>query len=439
MPLRSLETPDRYTKRARQSKRRDLLVNSRPGTALTFVQTWLRRSLYWLLRIAYHNDPVKSKLHQSEVTSILIIPFGDAIGDLILATPIWRVIKSRIPNCRIGVVTSPRNSSLLDGDPDVDATYQFGGRRDLRHFSELMRARRDQYQIVLNLHFTHLSDYGFFANIIGPRAIKITGNHPRRNLYEIFFNHIGLRDRHSLGLSTISLELLSEVIEFEPSIMLSESWPSLAIPKKATERVKERLSGIDDFILIQQQAATPFREWGIENSMELAKRFLIDAPRSSVFIIASPPMLGSLTAIVASANDPRIRTFPTETLSELAALIKIAKLVVSPETSIPHFASAVQTPVVVLLPDRDNIPIEWLPIGTRSLLLAPNARGEAVQTISVDSVLVAVMALLGEHTNGSQTSLNLSLPSHPMFQRKNGDRFLKEFSMPMNKKNITSQ
>ncbi len=397
-----------------------------------FLQNWTRRSLYSLLRIFFRNDRVQSKLHQSEVKSIIIIPLGDAIGDLILATAVWRVIKSRIPNCKVGVITSPRNASLLISDPDVNATYTFAGRRDLGHISELLRARRDDYQIVLNLHSSHLTDYGFFANIMGPRAIKITANHPRRNMYEIFFNHIGKRDRHTIPLSTLSLELLSEVIEFEPPIKLAESWPSLVIPESGTEKVKENLAGTDDFILIQQQAATPFREWGIENSLELAKRFVIDYPRSSVFIVASPPMLTRLKAIVASANDSRICIFPTETLSELAALIKLAKVVVSPDTSIMHFASAMQTPIVVLLTDVENIPLEWLPVGTPSKLLAPGIRGAPVETITVKSVLESVEALYNREFSTSQTSLDVESTTHPMFQRENGQRLLREFSISIN-------
>ncbi|HZK75385.1 MAG TPA: glycosyltransferase family 9 protein [Candidatus Kapabacteria bacterium] len=429
MPSRSSQPFDRYTQRARQSKRRDFLPNSDSSPAAQHLHNWTRRLLYGILRIIFHNQPILNKLPQSEVKSILIIPFGDAIGDLVLATTIWRTVKSRIPSCRIGVITSPRNASLLSADSDVDATYEFTGRRDWRHLSELLRARRDRYQIVLNLHLTHLSDYGLFANILGPRAVKITANHPRRNLYEIMFNYIGLRDRHTIGISMLSLELLSEVIEFDPPLRLEESWPTLVIPRDAVERVKERLAGIHDFILIQQQAATPFREWGTTNSIELAKRYLELYPASAVFLIASPPMLPALEQITASANDPRIGTFPTETLYELAALIQLARLVVSPETSIPHFASAARTPVVILLPDRENIPMEWLPVGTPSRMLAPERRGDAVETITVDGVLEAVCDLLGADQNSSQTSLNRSLPPHPMFQRANGERLLEEFSV----------
>ncbi len=91
----------------------------------------------------------------------------------------------------------------------------------------------------------------------------------------------------------------------------------------------------------------------------------------------------------------------------------------TPETSITHFASAMQTPVIALLPDRGNIPIEWLPIGTPSRLLAPVVRGEAVETIPVGEVFDAAVDLLSGSWKLTQTSLDLSRPQDLSFQRAN--------------------
>jgi hypothetical protein len=93
-----------------------------------------------------------------------------------------------------------------------------------------------------------------------------------------------------------------------------------------------------------------------------------------------------------------------------------------------HFASAMQTPIVVLLTDRDNIPLEWLPVGTPSKLLTPDIRGAAVQTIPVECVLESVDVLYNGISTTSETSLDTKTPAHPMFQRVNDGRLLREFS-----------
>src|SRR5665213_3657089 len=72
MPSRSSQPFDRYTQRARQSKRRDFLPNSDSSPAAQHLHNWTRRLLYGILRIIFHNQPILNKLPQSEVKSILI-------------------------------------------------------------------------------------------------------------------------------------------------------------------------------------------------------------------------------------------------------------------------------------------------------------------------------------------------------------------------------
>ena len=393
------------------------------------VEGWSRKVFYFLLKIVLHNSPLEKKVDQKELRSILIIPYGDAIGDLIAASPLWRVIKRRVSDCKIGVLTSDRNESLLRADPDVDVQYKFAGRRDIKNWGSLRIARKEGYQIVLNLHFTHQTDYGFFANYLSPKAIKITGAHPRRDLYSIFFNLIGHRERHTTSLPQLSTELLSEAVEFEPALHLSEAWPSIVIPDDAQRAVDGAIGSVSDFIIIHQQAATPFREWGIPNSIELAKLLVNRYPSFSVFLTASPAMQESLKEAVRGANDSRIRVYPSsKDLLQFAAFIQRARLVISPETAVPHIASATRTPVLVLLPDGEKLPVEWLPVGTPSRLLAPHVRGAAVKTIPVSEVWGASISLLDGSWNMSQTSLNVGGLQHPMFQRPNGNKLLQEFA-----------
>jgi len=383
--------------------------------------------IYAFLRIIFHNKPLEKKIDLREMRSILIVPYGDAIGDLIAATPIWHAIKRRASHCRIGVITSPRNESLVRGDPDIDETYNFSGRQNFKQWRELLRARKARYDVLLNIHLTHQTDYGIFANLITPSGVKITGGHPRRSLYSNFFNHIGQQDRRTINLPLYSLDLLAEAVAFEPPLTLSDCWPTLTLPNRAIMAVDARTKDFGDFIILHLQAATAFREWGIDNSIQLAQRLIDQMPKITILITASPPFLSQIEHRIASGEEPRIRTFQTDDLLELAALIARARLVVSPETSIPHFASAMQTPVVVLLPDREQLPIVWLPVATPSRLLAPAMRGEPVATISVDDVLEAVHSLLDGIWHITQTGLATHVAPHAMFQRSNGAQPLSKF------------
>ena len=83
--------------------------------------------------------------------------------------------------------------------------------------------------------------------------------------------------------------------------------------------------------------------------------------------------------------------------------------------------------VLELLPDRDALPVEWLPIGVPSRLLAPERHGMPVATIPVAAVFEAACALLAVGPPlPSQTSLEVGAPAL-MYQAASGEAPLVTF------------
>jgi len=80
---------------------------------------------------------------------------------------------------------------------------------------------------------------------------------------------------------------------------------------------------------------------------------------------------------------------------EVAALIGMAKAVITPDTSIIHFASAMRTPVVGLYTRREPRPTEWQPylIPHRSVFSEP---GDPVSSITAGEVFREFVDLLRE-------------------------------------------
>jgi ADP-heptose:LPS heptosyltransferase len=423
----------KYTRATRRVGRMDIVTDSAAVRFRKGVEGGVRRILYMLLRLFIRNEPLQSKIDIQDLDSLLVIPYGDAIGDMIAATPIWRAVKRRNPGCRVGVITSIRNESLITQDTDVDNQYLFNGRRDFGNISELRKARSDKYQVILNLHFTNQTDYGFISNYVGPNAIKVTADHPRREKYRLFFNHIGKRPRYSAHLSFFSLELLAEVVNFDPPLQLSEAWPAIVIPKEIESKIEAQVRAAlpehsTKYIVIHTQAGTEFREWGIDNSVELAKRLSQRFPKFAVFLTAAPIMHERLLKAIPPELARNVKFFRTAAgLQELAAFIERAALVVTPETSITHFASAVHTPAVVLMSNRDRIPIEWLPVATPARILAPSIGGQPVATIPIADVFEAAASLLTGAWTATQSSLDVNAEQSPMLQYENGHRLLSEF------------
>jgi ADP-heptose:LPS heptosyltransferase len=424
----------RYTAHTRKRGGAEMLPPSRWSRFQLEVESLSKKLIYGVLGSLFRDPPLTAKIPIQELDNLLIFPYGDSIGDLIVTEPIWRAIKSRNPNCRIGVVTSIRNEGLLAGDSRVDVCYHFNGRSDLKHLSELRQMRKGKYQLILNLHFNHLSDYGLFANIAGRKAIKATGNRPNHELYEIYFNHFGTRPRHTSHLALLNLELLNEVVECTPPLKVSDAFPRIRILDVIQKAIDQKLATIlqiprSRVVLINLQARNAFREWTIERNGELARLLCLYDPTLVVLFNCAPAMQTAFKSSLAPFLNERIQFFETGSdLLELAALVKRSSVVLTPETSLTQFCSAVETPVVVMLPDREKILAEWLPLGIPARILAPMRRGDPVATLSVSEVFEAVRSLLDKSYTATQTYLDPNAAQSMIYQQTYGARLLEDVS-----------
>ena len=88
---------DSYTLAMRQAQ--DLIGPKRPlRTRIKMrIEGLNRRLWYVLIRAMTNNPPPKRRIPISEVRGVFIIPFGDAIGDLVVASAVYRAIKRRNP------------------------------------------------------------------------------------------------------------------------------------------------------------------------------------------------------------------------------------------------------------------------------------------------------------------------------------------------------
>jgi ADP-heptose:LPS heptosyltransferase len=385
-----------------------------------------RRMWYWGFSKLIHNKPVHERIPIQKLESIFVIPIGDAIGDMVVALPLFHAIKRHHPSCRVGTLVSPRNRVLLQHDSSVDTQYLFRDKSDLLHYPHLFHARKDGYQVVINLHLPRMTEFGIISNIIGGRGIKVSSSHSRKDMYQQLFNMLLPYDRNSMHLSQLGLMMLESVIDFGNPLQQWESYPTLRIDDVERTSVKTRIHkeldrlGADWFVHFNPQARNPTREWGYDNAFAFAEHFVQHYPRGGLFFTASPVHRAEVEKRIASLHLPRVTFFPTSyNLLELAVLSSESELVITPDTSAIHFGTASGKPTLVLWPDPEFLPMEWIPLQIPSINLAPEVQGMLVPTISVESVWQAARKLLDKEWTSSATSYGLNPSADPLYQFAN--------------------
>lgn len=326
--------------------------------------------------------------------NILVIDFGQ-LGDVVLSLPALGAIRKRFPLARITVAVGKPGAEVvsLSGFANetlvVDRVALRDGFKPLsvfRVFKIVKDVRAKKFDFVIDLH--SLSETNLLGFLSGApkrlfsrrpgRSLDYLANFQPRPPVETDHRQRHLIDRYLDVLLPLEIEKADRLptLKTRPADATSVE----RILKKAQADAGSPLIGLFP------GAGHASRRWPLEQFASLAD-FLIRNDQVRVLVFLGPEE----DAIV---NDIR-RQFPASsiildrlTIPQLAAAQARLAAFVSNDTGPMHLASAVGTPVVLLLDKR--APVSYLPQGDRHRVIYNNVIGD----ISVDEVYEATRSIL---------------------------------------------
>jgi ADP-heptose:LPS heptosyltransferase len=146
---------------------------------------WRHYIVYPVLRLVFRNPKQNSSIDIHSVKRLLVLRY-DRIGDMIVTTPFFKILKAANPNMRIGVLASKINAEIIQHNPNVDVIHVL-----TNHWwqiaKEIKNARKENYDVVVNLVFNRTTSGGILANLIAPNGIKIGQGDEK---YRFLFNRL---------------------------------------------------------------------------------------------------------------------------------------------------------------------------------------------------------------------------------------------------------
>lgn len=326
--------------------------------------------------------------------NILVIDFGQ-LGDVVLSLPALQAIRKRFPAARITVAVGKPGAEIVDMSGYANETLVVDrvGLRDgfkplsvVRVFGLVKDVRRRKFDFVIDLH--SLSETNLLGFLSGAPK-RLYARRPGRSLdylanYRpappVETNH---RQRHLID------RYLDVLVPLE--IKTAARFPRLKTRPSddaAIEKIlrKAKADAGVPLIGLFPGAGHSSRRWPLEQFAELAD-YLIRNDEFKVLVFVGPEEQ-------LFVKDMR-RLFPRSTLlldqltlPQLAAAATRLAAFVSNDTGPMHVASAVGTPVVLLLDKR--APTSYLPQGDHHRVIYNNI----ISDISVDEVYVATRSVL---------------------------------------------
>ena len=343
-----------------------------------------------------------------DLQNILIIK-PSSLGDIVLALPALSALHRNFPDARISWLVRPEFAELLQNHPHLTEIILFD-RKFLgkawyhpRAFGTLIsliwRLRRSKFDAVFD--FQGLFRTACLGWLSGCK--KRFGMANAREFARIFYTHKTVQDQDSIHLVDYYLKIIKAALQ-KTEDKTKSSKPKFLFPVNPADvdSVNKLLASHDisskDYVVFVPGSAHSDKCWPVERFAALTDR--ISSKFDLPIIAVGTESVNSIVDRIKGKTSVPIVNFAGQTsLSELVALLKAAKLVVSNDTGPGHIAAALGTPLVMMFSWSN--PARIAPYGRPECMIArePYSRGakiksaapkHSVRTITVDEVFQKV-------------------------------------------------
>jgi heptosyltransferase II len=307
-------------------------------------------------------------LDPSSVKRILIIR-TDRIGDVVLSTPVIKVLRSVLPKAHIAFMTGKNTQDILKFNPDLDEVIVYDKLHAHRSWWNTLcfalRLRQKSFDWAIILHSTNRVIW--IATLAG---ITHRVGYARRLGCFLTESLPYIKAEGQKHEVEYNFDLLKKIGVMEDATKLV--WN---VSSTEEEQIEKRLEGWgiekqDQIIAVHPDASSPSKRWSVTKFIKLCNQLTEDSDKK-VVLVAGSEGVHLTRQIVDQTKKGVLDLGGLLNLRELAALFKRCEWVISNDSGPVHISTAVGTPVVSIFGRKKKGlgPERWRPLGARDRVL----------------------------------------------------------------------
>jgi heptosyltransferase-2 len=301
---------------------------------------------------------------------ILIIR-TDRIGDVLLSTSVFKVLRKNFPQSHIAVMVRPYARDIVLGNPYIDELViydKYGAQRSLlQSIRFAWHLKKKRFDLALVLHPTNRAHLiAFFSGI----KRRVGFNKKLAFLLTDRIEHKKQKgQKHELEYTLDIIRALG--------IKPNDEDKDLFMPiRKDSEMYIEqflkdhRISSLDEMIAIHPAASCPSKTWPLERFAQVIDS-LVREFNAKVLVVSGADDVGRGRRLVELLHCTSIDATGKTTVSQLASLLRRCSLFISNDSGPVHIARALGVPVVVIFGRAQPglSPQRWGPVGKEAIVL----------------------------------------------------------------------
>jgi ADP-heptose:LPS heptosyltransferase len=309
---------------------------------------------------------------------------------MVVTTPIFRELKTAYPNISISVLASEENKDVIRYNPYIDKIYTNYKNSILKDLPTLLKLRKKSFDVCIELEHSVIPHAIFRLKIINPKkiiSIHKDGRYGVKGSELQLYDYFTKKDKKN-HFGKIWLDTL---IFF--GITPSSYRYDIFLSNIERDRAKSFVFSLGNKIKIGINIEGSFPEKCIQKNelKQICCGLFNNYSNIKIVILHSPNSVLKTNKIVSELGlDFVVPSYTTKTILDVAALIEQLDLIISPDTSIVHVASAFDKPIVSIHENNKHSFRLWSPSSTLSKTVFATSRYGLVDYSVNDIVKSAV-------------------------------------------------
>jgi len=288
-------------------------------------------------------------------TKILLINFG-GLGDQILFFPLIKTVKSVYPDAIITFATEPRSKSASKLTDTIDETIIcdiksgnfYNIYKNIIKF--LLKVWQQRFDIVISSG----------SSIQVCVLLFLTGIKTRIGYYSGFLSGVLLTGTVLLNKNQYAANMYHDLVKALKTDIIGNKIPEILVKKELLEKYESVLRKSGKKIIVIHPGVSKLsikknilKFWKTENWTEFIKK-LLETGKYKVILTGGEDDREISDAICKNINNFEDFTNKTSDIAELAAIIKLADVLVCVDSAPMHTGVGVKTPTVALFGPTDE-------------------------------------------------------------------------------------
>ena len=303
-------------------------------------QDYMRPKRLALGKWIWDRKEKKEEIDLAKLKSILFLRYEGKIGDMVVTTYMFREIKKKYPNLKIGVVSRGAAVDIIKNNPHIDTIYEYIKGKEsilgkkisdekydlLIDFSEILRVKDMKLINLCNAKVNigiNKKNWKLFDISIEPEKDFNWSDHITRR-YECYLKKIDIME------SNKSYDLYLDT----------------KIPVEEKIGKKEELT-----VIINPYGASKHKHFN-ENTLDKIIKYLLEKKCKIIFIYY-PKKYSELKLFLKNYEDETINLPENiKTILDSSKIIEKGDIIITPDTSIVHIATALNKKIISVYPPK---------------------------------------------------------------------------------------